>query len=87
MERAIGFLFEHSASVDAKIDRLLEHSAQTDAKIEQLTESVRIMQTEMREGFQNLIVANEVTRNLAEQIGRLAIETKRRVDDLESKAY
>ena len=38
---------------------------------------------EMREGFNNLIVANEVTRNLTEQVARLAINTSQRVTKLE----
>jgi len=41
--------------------------------------------TEMRQGFDNLIVANEVTRKLAEDVGRLAIATSQRVSALESK--
>jgi len=40
---------------------------------------------EMRDGFNNLIVANEVTRKLAEDVGRLAIATSQRVSVLESK--
>jgi transcriptional regulator of aromatic amino acid metabolism len=55
-------------------------------RIDRLAESVQAMQAEMREGFENLIAANEVTRALAEQVAKLAIETKRRVDNLESKA-
>ena len=40
---------------------------------------------EMREGFNNLIVADEVTRKLAEDVGRLAIATSQRVSILESR--
>jgi hypothetical protein len=32
--------------------------------------------TEMRKGFDNLIIANEVTTKLAEDVGRLAIRYK-----------
>jgi chromosome segregation ATPase len=86
MERAIESLVQQSARTDARIDSLVEQSARTDARLDRLAESVQAMQSEMREGFENLIVANEVTRNLAEQVAKLAIETKRRVDNLESKA-
>ena len=72
MERAIEFLVEQSAKTDAKIDRLAE--------------SVQAMQSEMREGFENLIVSNEVTRDLAQQVAKLALETKRRVDKSEERA-
>jgi predicted metal-dependent hydrolase len=41
--------------------------------------------TEMREGFDNLIVANEVTRELAENVARLAVQTSQRVTELEKK--
>ena len=40
---------------------------------------------EIREAINNLIVANEVTRSLAEDVARIAINTKQRVTDLESK--
>lgn len=40
---------------------------------------------EMRHGFDNVIIANEVTRKLAEDVGRLAVATSRRVTALESK--
>ncbi len=39
--------------------------------------------TEMREGFNGLIVANELTRELAEEVAKLALATGRRVADLE----
>ena len=39
--------------------------------------------TEMREAFNDLIVANEVTRELTQTVARLAIATSRRVTDLE----
>jgi hypothetical protein len=40
---------------------------------------------EMREAINNLIVANEVTRNLTETVAQLAITTSRRVTALEDK--
>lgn len=41
--------------------------------------------TEIREAINNLIIANETTRDLAEKIGRLAVQTSQRVTNLESK--
>ena|ERR1044072_4352530 len=61
-------------------------------KIIDLTDSVTRLEAqseadraEMREGFNNLIIANEVTRKLAEDVARLAITTSQRVTNLESK--
>ena len=49
--------------------------------------------TEMRDGFEQLILGNEVTRDLASKVASLEIQTSqrvtdldRRVSDLESKA-
>jgi hypothetical protein len=86
MERAIEFLLEHHSKVSVDIER---HSEQ----IGQLTEAVDAMRIEMRAGFDetrkaldDLIVANEVTRNLAEEVGRLAVTTSQRVSRLEGEA-
>ncbi|HSQ19090.1 MAG TPA: hypothetical protein VLR92_01825, partial [Blastocatellia bacterium] len=40
---------------------------------------------EMRGGFNKLILSNEVTRDLASQVARLAIATSQRVTVLEEK--
>jgi hypothetical protein len=40
---------------------------------------------EMRDGFNKLILSNEVTRDLASQVARLAIATSQRVAVLEDK--
>jgi len=84
VERAIEFLLEHHAKVSAGIER---HSEQ----IAQLTAAVAEMKVEMRAGFgetrkaiDDLIVTNEVTRKLAEDVARLAIATSQRVTNLES---
>jgi hypothetical protein len=39
---------------------------------------------ETREAINNLIVANEVTRDLAEKVARLAISTSQKVSALEN---
>jgi hypothetical protein len=43
------------------------------------------MITEIRDGFNNLIVANEVSRHLAEEATRLAIQTSQRVTGLDRR--
>ncbi len=40
---------------------------------------------ETREHINNLIIANEVTRDLAEQVAKLAVTTSQRVPALDSK--
>jgi len=48
-------------------------------------ERLDLIINEMHQGFDNLIIANEVTRKLAEDVGRLAVAPSRRVTALESK--
>jgi hypothetical protein len=79
MERVIEFLLDHHAKVSADIER---HSEQ----IAQLTQSVEAMRVEMHEGFNNLILANEVTRKLSEDVARLTIQNSQRITKLEEKA-
>jgi hypothetical protein len=69
-------------------ENISRHSEQ----IKQLTENILAVQTqvdslitEMRDGFDKLILANEVTRDLAEKATRLAIQTSQRVTLLEEK--
>ncbi|MCI0491298.1 MAG: hypothetical protein L0229_32305 [Blastocatellia bacterium] len=52
------------------------------ARVEAQAEAMR---QEMRENFDNLILANEITRKLAADVANLAVQTARRVTDLESK--
>ena len=51
-----------------------------------LSDTVAAVVAEMREHFNNLIIANEVTRDLAERVGQLAVTTSRRVTNLEHKS-
>ncbi|HEX8091330.1 MAG TPA: hypothetical protein VF762_20915 [Blastocatellia bacterium] len=68
-----------SEEMERAIEFLLEHHAKLSADIEQLT-------ADMREGFNNLIVANEVTRKLSEDVARLAVQNSQRITRLEEKA-
>jgi DNA repair exonuclease SbcCD ATPase subunit len=61
-------------------------------KLLELTETVARLESqaevdraEIREAINNLIVANEVTRKLSEDVARLAIQTSQRVSGLESR--
>jgi len=51
----------------------------------ELTANVGAMREEMQEGFNKLILANEVTRKLAEDVARLAVQTSQRVTRLEDR--
>lgn len=96
MERAIQFLIEHHAKVSTDIESLKEAQERTAANLESLAQSVsrleretrgmfESMTEEMREGFNKLILGNEVTRDLTNQVARLAITTSQRVTILEDK--
>jgi ABC-type transporter Mla subunit MlaD len=86
MERAIESLIDQHAKVSADIQC---HSEQ----IGELTASVKLMQQEMeadrveiRAAIDNLIAANEVTRNLSEDVAKLVVQNSQRVTRLEEKA-
>jgi hypothetical protein len=49
----------------------------------EMREGFASLREEMREGFNNLIVANEVTRELAQRAAELTIATSQRVTKLE----
>jgi polyhydroxyalkanoate synthesis regulator phasin len=103
MERAIEFLLDHHAKVSADIERHSEQigkltetvstlvvEAETDRR--ETREVLNSMISEIQEGFNKLILSNEVTRDLANNVAALEIQTsqrvtnvERRVTDLESK--
>lgn len=78
MERAIEFLLGHHAKVSANIDRLVE-------TVSRLETQAELDREENRETFNNLILANEVTRSLSENVARLTVATSQRVTTLEEK--
>jgi len=95
LKQAMKSLLETQASTGAKlaltieaVNRLAEtverdrheNRVQLDAQREQLEE----YRHETREAINNLIIANEVTRDLAERVARLAMSTSQRVSALES---
>lgn len=106
VERAIEFLIHHHAKVSADIGELREAIGELKevqkqqgenldrltADTQSLTANVEAMRQEMRDSFDKLILANEVTRKLAEDVARLTVQTSQRVtilehrvDDLEQK--
>ena len=68
---------------DAQQERLSDQQGRTSADLGALTQLVSGVVEEMREGFNNLILANEVTRELAQQTALLATQNSRRITDLE----
>jgi uncharacterized coiled-coil protein SlyX len=75
-------LKETQAVQAENINRLYETVA---AHQETTGEAIDALINEMREGFNNLIVANEVTRELAENVARLAVQTTKSVTELERR--
>lgn len=54
-------------------------------QVDGLAQQVDSVIQEMRDGFNHLIVANEVTRKLTEEVATLAVQTSKRVTILESR--
>ena len=65
------------------MDFILKHQADTTANLEVLTERVDSFVIEMRGAMNNLIIANEVTRDLAEKTAKLALQTSKRVTKIQ----
>lgn len=70
------------ASLSESVSRLEAHAEADRRDVREMFNSVT---EEMREGFNKLILSNEVTRDLSNQVARLAIETSQRVTVLEDK--
>jgi hypothetical protein len=92
IQQKIEFIIEQQATFAVEIAQMKEVQRLQAVSIDRLTENMHQTREmlhgvigEMREGFNNLIIANEVTRKLAEDVGRLAIATSQRVTALESK--
>jgi DNA repair ATPase RecN len=99
MEKTIQFLIDSQAKFLTDIERLKESQQKTDAQIQALAKSqqntdlqIRILaenieaqRQEMREAFEKLVMANEVTRELAVQIGSLVVQTSQRLARLEEQ--
>ena len=97
LERAVEFLLEHHSKFSVDMDLLKE--AQREAQKQHAADIADLREVqkrqaetmgaviiEMREYFDKLIVANEVTRDLANRVGQLALTTSQRVTNLERKS-
>ena len=92
MERAIQFLIEHHARVSTAQDRNTANIAALTRTVVELADSVSRLEVqaesdrnETRNAIDRLILSNEATRDLANQIGRLAVATSQRVTALEER--
>ena len=79
-QNQINFIVEQQARIDAnlesvteRLDRLAEQHTLSSERPDRLTDNVNAFVGETREAIENLIVANEVTRDLAQQVARLAV--------------
>jgi len=91
-EQRMEFIIEQQAMFAVEIAQMKEIQREQAVSVSRLTENMHQAREMlhsviggMREGFDNLIVANEVTRRLAEDVGHLAMATSQRVTMLESK--
>jgi hypothetical protein len=64
---------ETTAQIQALAESQRALAESTNAQIQALTDNVKAMRLEMREAFNNLIIANESTRNFANEIAKLII--------------
>lgn len=99
MENTMQFLLENQAKLHSDLVLLLENvqgiaanQRRTDAQIQTLAErvddvvgAVDVIRGELREAFDNLILTNEVTRELTVQIGSLVVQTSQRLTKLEER--
>ena len=99
MKRTMEFLLEWQAKFSIEIEQLKETQKQQGENIKLLFDTTTAMQVdmaesrelfngmvaEMREGFNKLILGNEVTRDLANKVATLEIQTSQRVTNLEQR--
>jgi hypothetical protein len=86
----------HSEQIKLQSEQIRLHSEQIGLQSEQIAQLVQVVsmqgsqaeadRAEIREAINNLIVANEVTRDLAEKTARLTIVTSQRLDKIESQS-
>ena len=86
LSRNVGeFVLETREAGNNLSRNLGEFVAGTREAFNDLNRNVDGFVVETREAIGNLIIANEVTRDLTEQVARLAIQTSQRVSELEGK--
>lgn len=72
-------------AVTALTDSVKVMQQEMEANRVETREAMEANRVETREAIDNLIIANEATRDLAEQAARLAIQTSQRVINLEER--
>ncbi|MGA9767538.1 MAG: hypothetical protein WBV94_00745 [Blastocatellia bacterium] len=85
----IKLLFETTTAMQAQAEAMQAQAgtmqAQAEADRTGTREILNSVITEIREGFNNLILGNEVTRDLANKVAALEIQTSHRVTNLEQR--
>ena len=74
-----------AANLQLLAESVSRMGAQAEADRREMRETFYSLTEEMRDGFNKLILSNEVTRDLAEKVARLAVATSQRVTALEEK--
>ncbi|HEY6327980.1 MAG TPA: hypothetical protein VI756_01495 [Blastocatellia bacterium] len=73
LERAIEFVLAQQAKSNSETETLKATVSKLAETVTELSTTAKAVIEEMREGFNNLIVANEVTRDLANKTAELAV--------------
>lgn len=91
-EHPIDFILKQQAVFSSEmielkqsISELKEAQKQQGENIDKLTSVVSSVIMEMRDSFNNLIAANEATRDLANKVASLEVQTSQRVTGLERR--
>jgi hypothetical protein len=96
IQRQIEFILEHQARFSEDIDSLKESQKQLTDTVARMASEMETERretrdvlnsviSEMRDGFNNLIIANEATRDLASKVASLEVQTSQRVTGLEHR--
>jgi hypothetical protein len=96
IQRQIEFILEHQARFSEDIDTLKESQKQLTDTVARMASEMETERretrdvlnsviSEMRDGFNNLIIANEATRDLANKVASLEVQTSQRVTGLEHR--
>src|SRR5438128_6954937 len=91
-EHQMDFILKQQATFNADIEQLKDVQKQQSVNIDKLATVVQTLAeqidsiiTEMRDNFDKLILANEVTRDFANKIASLEVQTSQRVTGLERR--
>lgn len=95
-EHQMDFILKQQAAFSADIEQLKDAQKQQAANLDKLAAVVQALAestqsqidsiiTEMRDSFDKLILSNEVTRDFANKIAALEVQTSQRVTGLERR--